>query len=114
MQSVQDTMVNRKNSFEFYGYDFMVDEDLRVWLIEVNASPSMDMGTAVTERLVKMVLTDLPKVIIDIPNASNRNKCDTGGFVCIYCSNIEVTRPQAPDLTKLGVEGKKIAIKKIR
>ena len=40
--SVQDMVNNRKNSFEFFGYDLMVDEDLRVWLIEVNSSPSMD------------------------------------------------------------------------
>ena len=40
--SVQDMVNNRKNSFELFGYDFMVDEDLRVWLIEVNSSPSMD------------------------------------------------------------------------
>jgi len=39
---VQDMVNNRKNSFEFIGYDFMVDENLRVWLIEVNSSPSMD------------------------------------------------------------------------
>ena len=39
---VQDMVDNRKNSFEFYGYDFMVDEELRVWLIEVNSSPSME------------------------------------------------------------------------
>jgi D-alanine-D-alanine ligase-like ATP-grasp enzyme len=33
---------NRKNSFEVFGYDLMVDADLKVWLIEVNSSPSMD------------------------------------------------------------------------
>ena len=36
---------NRKNSFEFLGYDFMIDTDLKVWLIEVNSSPSMDLST---------------------------------------------------------------------
>ena len=36
---------NRKNSFEFLGYDFMIDTDLKVWLIEVNSSPSMDYST---------------------------------------------------------------------
>ena len=40
--SVQDVVENRKNSFQFFGYDFMVDSDLKVWLIEVNSSPSMD------------------------------------------------------------------------
>ena len=25
----------RKNCFEIFGYDFMIDEDLRTWLIEV-------------------------------------------------------------------------------
>lgn len=29
----------RKNIFEFLGYDFMIDEDFRVWLIEVNTNP---------------------------------------------------------------------------
>jgi len=33
---------NRKNSFEFFGYDFMVDDEFKVWLIEVNSSPSME------------------------------------------------------------------------
>ena len=45
LQSVQDMVDNRKNSFEFLGYDFMVDEDLKVWLIEVNSSPTMELST---------------------------------------------------------------------
>ena len=84
---------------------------MKVWLIEVNSSPSMDMGTPTTERLVQMVLTDLPKVIIDYPWKA---KCDTGGFVMVYRSPVEVQRPQAVNLSKFSIEGKKIAIKKVR
>lgn len=95
---------NRKNSFEFLGYDFMVDEDLKVWLIEVNSSPSMDHSTVsyntlspclqhVTERLVKMVLSDLPKVIVDYPKAKKKKKCDTGGFILLQKGKMQVERP---------------------
>lgn len=37
--------LGRKNSFEIFGYDFMVDNELKVWLIEVNSSPSMEYST---------------------------------------------------------------------
>jgi D-alanine-D-alanine ligase-like ATP-grasp enzyme len=29
----------RKNCFELLGYDFLIDEDFRLWLIEVNTNP---------------------------------------------------------------------------
>jgi tubulin monoglycylase TTLL3/8 len=33
---------NRRNTFEVFGYDLMIDERMKVWLIEVNSSPSME------------------------------------------------------------------------
>lgn len=39
--------LGRKNSFEVLGYDFMVDTDFKVWLIEVNSSPAMDYSTVI-------------------------------------------------------------------
>ena len=36
---------NRKNTHELFGYDLMVDENYKVWLIEINSSPSMDYST---------------------------------------------------------------------
>jgi Tubulin-tyrosine ligase family len=32
----------RHNTFEIFGYDFMIDEDLKPWLIEVNTNPYYD------------------------------------------------------------------------
>ena len=93
LESVQDMVESRKNSFEFLGYDFMVDDNLKVWLIEVNSSPSMDHSTHITERLVKLVLNDLPKVILDYPKAKKKSKCDTGGFVLCHKAKMQVEKP---------------------
>lgn len=33
---------NRKFCMEIFGYDFMVDDKLQPWLIEVNTNPSLE------------------------------------------------------------------------
>lgn len=35
-----EVIESRGNSFELYGFDFVVDKDLTLWLIEVNMSPA--------------------------------------------------------------------------
>jgi D-alanine-D-alanine ligase-like ATP-grasp enzyme len=32
----------RKHCFEFFGYDFILDADFNVWLIEVNTNPCIE------------------------------------------------------------------------
>jgi hypothetical protein len=80
-----DTIDDRKNSHQLYGYDFMISDDdrpgkqglPRVWLIEVNSSPAMDYSTRITTPLVKKCMEDLLKVVVDIPANSD---ADTGEF----------------------------------
>lgn len=62
--------IHRENAHEMFGYDFMVDTDFNVWLIEVNSSPCMDYSTKVTETLVKEVIKDLTSLIFDYNNGS--------------------------------------------
>ena len=33
---------NRSNCFELFGYDFMIDNQFKVWLIEVNTNPCLE------------------------------------------------------------------------
>ena len=81
MLSTQDIIEQRKNTFELYGADFMIGEDLKPWLIEINCSPTMARSTEITTYLCDNVLEDICKVIID--KKYNKN-ADTGRFEIIY------------------------------
>jgi len=93
---------NRKNSHEFYGCDFMIDEDFNVWLIEINSSPAMDYSTDITERMVKEVSEDIVKVVVDynFSKKKKRSDVDTGQFSLIHKSKRSVDKP----LTSFGLD----------
>jgi len=42
----------RSFSFEIYGYDFMIDEDLNPWMIEVNTNPCFELSSPFLARLI--------------------------------------------------------------
>lgn len=42
---VKGKIGKRRNCFEHLGYDFMLDNEFKPWLIEVNSSPAMDYST---------------------------------------------------------------------
>ena len=59
----------------------MVDTDYNTWLIEINSSPDMDYTTPVTEKLCKIALEDMMKVVIDkgfYGGKRYKKKVDTG------------------------------------
>lgn len=45
--SVQGMIENRSNSSEIYGYDFCLDENWNIWLIEINSSPAFDFSSVI-------------------------------------------------------------------
>jgi len=53
---------HRRNcSFEIYGYDFMIDEDHKPWLIEVNTNPCLELSSPYLARLIPSMLENALK-----------------------------------------------------
>lgn len=58
----QDNMVNRKNSFQLYGADFVVADDFSVWLLEINTNPRLHPPSSeITAKLYPEVVEDAIK-----------------------------------------------------
>ncbi|KMQ98084.1 tubulin--tyrosine ligase-like protein 8 protein [Lasius niger] len=78
----QDNMVNRKNSFQLYGADFVVADDFSVWLLEINTNPRLHPPSSeVTAKLYPEVIEDAMKVVLD---RRKNKKALCGRFECIY------------------------------
>ena len=63
LKSVQSVMINDRHCFECYGYDILIDADLKPWLVEVNASPSLSTTTE-SDRVTKLsLLRDIYNIV---------------------------------------------------
>ena len=55
----------RKNCFELFGYDFIIDEDFNVWLIEVNTNPCIEESSSILKIYLPRMIEDLMKLSVD-------------------------------------------------
>lgn len=55
----------RTFTFELYGLDFMIDENYRAWLIEVNNNPCLETSCSLLNRIIPQVVENVVKVAID-------------------------------------------------
>lgn len=56
---------DRKYCFELFGFDFFIDEDYKVWLIEVNTNPCIEESNEYLHQFMPRLLDDTFKLTID-------------------------------------------------
>jgi len=73
MESVKSKInpSDRKYCFELFGYDFLLDSEFNVWIIEVNSNPSIDESNNLLKMLVPRMIDDAFRLTIDKVFAPN-------------------------------------------
>ncbi|CAF0829239.1 unnamed protein product [Brachionus calyciflorus] len=112
LKGVSSVIINDKHCFECYGYDIIIDDNMKPWLIEVNASPSLTSTTS-SDRIMKFkLISDIINIVIpngEIPDAKNNNKQPTsealGNFDVLYDEELAAQELSDEDYKKQKVKG---------
>ena len=57
--------LHRENSFEVFGFDFMIDNNFKVWLIEVNTNPCLELSSSLLARIIPNMIENAFRIAID-------------------------------------------------
>ena len=60
-----NSKLKQRNFFELLGYDFMIDEDFRVWLIEVNTNPYLGIPNEFIKEILPSMIDEMFSIVLD-------------------------------------------------
>jgi len=65
--SVYGKMDSKKkiNTFEIFGYDFMIDENFKVYLIEANTNPCLETNCSLLSSVISSLIDNTLRITLD-------------------------------------------------
>lgn len=54
---------NKSNSFDLFGFDIILDQDLKPWILEVNLSPSLAFDSPLDYHIKSNLLVDCFNIV---------------------------------------------------
>ncbi|XP_064642143.1 uncharacterized protein LOC135496646 isoform X2 [Lineus longissimus] len=64
--SVRHKLTAKVGFFELYGLDFMIDDAMKVWLIEVNINPALHIGTEILKETLPPMVEESLAISIEV------------------------------------------------
>ena len=65
IKSVKGKILQQKHTFELFGYDYIIDENLNTYLIEVNTNPCLEESNKLLKHLLPRMLDDAFNIVMD-------------------------------------------------
>ena len=60
---MKKTCIHKTNCFEVFGFDVLIDSDLKPWLVEINLSPSLACESPIDMTIKSNLLSDVFNMI---------------------------------------------------
>eukprot|EP00347_Sterkiella_histriomuscorum_P017175 403350383 len=93
----------RKHCYELLGYDFLIDEDFRLWMIEINTNPYFGVPNVFIANLLPKMMDYLLDIVLDpiyTPHVKPESCNLPNDFELLYCEANSVHSPQPVNLRR--------------
>lgn len=75
----------RVNTFEVFGLDFMIDDEFKIYIIEVNTNPCLELSSPLLARMIPNMLENALKLAVDPMYPPPDNYSQKKAFVGDVC-----------------------------
>ncbi|XP_031554461.1 probable beta-tubulin polyglutamylase [Actinia tenebrosa] len=87
--SVRKKLHRRSGFFDLLGFDFMIDENFKVWLIEVNVNPSLNTNCQVLKDVIPTMVDSTVRIALEIFEKAKKGRPvfpleNKGDFIVLY------------------------------
>ncbi|KAL8198398.1 UNVERIFIED_CONTAM: Protein polyglycylase ttll10 [Gekko kuhli] len=94
--------------FDLIGCDFLIDEDFKVWLLEMNANPALHTNCSALKSIIPTVVNETLDLVVEIFTKSQKNQAllpleSLSHFVLLYNGMTSDNGPPRPTKSRTSL-----------
>jgi len=97
----------REHTFEIFGYDFMLDEDFKIYLIEANTNPCLETSCPLLARIISELLDNSFRLTVD-PMFQNEGPTSDTSLPLLKYELVFDSKVDKPEYLKTPIDGRPI------
>ena len=86
---IKEKHLKDRNLFQLYGFDLLIDNNCKVFLLELNRNPSMRGGHAVADYIYENIIADTLNIVGIVPFAHDDNQEPFDNKIYFYSNKTE-------------------------